>query len=135
MKISKLMSRDLVAVNMDDSLGKVKEIFEKTNFHHVLVVDESRLFGVISDRDLLKSLSPKIDTAAATARDLASLNKRAHQIMTRNPITLSEDDTIKSAVDIFNHHTISCIPIVNRDDKPVGIVSWRDIMRELGRRL
>jgi acetoin utilization protein AcuB len=132
MKISKLMSKNVVVVKMDDPLSKVKDIFDEAEFHHLLVVDDERLFGVISDRDLLKSLSPKIGDVTATAKDLASLNKKAHQIMTRKPISLDENATVKDAIKIFNEHKISCIPIINNEEKPVGILSWRDIMQELG---
>lgn len=133
MKVSKLMSENVVVVKMDDALSKVKKIFDQTEFHHLLVVEGETLCGVISDRDLLKSISPKIDTVAATTKDLASLNKKSHQIMTRQPISLNEAATVKQAVDVFNQNKISCIPIVNDKGKPVGILSWRDIMQELGR--
>jgi len=127
------MSKSVVVVKMDDRLSKLKEIFEKTKFHHLLVVEGEELYGIISDRDLLKTLSPNIDTIAATAKDLASLNKKAHQIMTRKPICLHEDATINEAISIFNQHKISCIPITNHTGNPVGIISWRDIMQELGK--
>ena len=135
MKASKLMSTNLVVVQMDDHLGKLKAIFEETRFHHLLVVEGERLYGIISDRDLLKSLSPNIGTMAATTKDMASLNKKAHQIMTRRPIFLREDATIDDAISIFNQNKISCIRIVDNTEAPIGIISWRDIMRELGKTL
>ena len=116
---------------MDDSLMIVKEIFDNVSFHHLLVVESGKLFGVISDRDLLKALSPKIGTAAETPRDLATLNKKAHQILSRKPVTLSPDATIYEAIEIFNSHNISCIPVVDEDSKPMGIISWRDIFRAI----
>lgn len=134
MKINSLMSTKVVSVEMDDSLGAVKEIFDNTKFHHLLVVENAQLFGVLSDRDLLKSISPNVDAASATDKDLASLNKRVHQIMTRRPITLYEDATMKDAVELFNNNKISCIPVVNSNNQPVGMLSWRDIMREIGNR-
>lgn len=133
MKINKLMSKDVVTIEMDDSLSKVKCLFEETGFHHLLVVEDRRLFGIISDRDLLKSLSPAIDTLAATTKDIACLNKKAHQIMTSKPICVDENSTVRNAIQIFNQNNISCIPIINSDEIPVGILSWRDIMRELGK--
>ena len=135
MKIKLLMSTNIVTVEMDDRLSTVKEIFDNTKFHHLLVVDGSKLFGVISDRDLFKSLSPNVDTIAATDKDLASLNKKVHQIMTRNLITLHESSSVKDAVELFNNHKISCIPVINTNHEPVGMLSWRDIMRELGNRM
>lgn len=135
MEIDKIMSKRIVTVEMDDSLEIVREIFANSQFHHLLVVEDDELLGVISDRDLLRNLSPNIETAAETTRDTETLNKKAHQIMTRKPITLDAKAGVDKAVDIFNKHNISCIPIVDNNQRPVGIVSWRDIMRTLGSHL
>jgi len=129
MIVETIMSKTVVTVEMDDSLKIIKNIFDNTFFHHLLVVESSTLFGVISDRDLLKALSPNIGTMLETPRDTATLNKRAHQIMTRKPITLLPDADIYQAIEIFNKQIISCIPVVDNTDKPVGILSWRDILR------
>lgn len=133
MKVSKLMTGSVITVKCDDPLSKVKDIFNKTKFHHLLVVESGQLVGVISDRDLLKSLSPKIDSIAATYKDLACLNIRVHQIMTRKPVSITTDATVKEAIDVFNTKEISCIPITCHEGKLVGILSWRDIMRALGK--
>lgn len=131
MKINAIMSKGPVTVNIDDPLSRVKDLFEENSFHHLLVVEKGVLLGVISDRDLLKALSPRIDTVSATSHDLACLNMKAHQIMTRKPISVNKNLAVKEAVKIFNQHNISCIPVVDKDQKPVGIVSWRDIMKVL----
>jgi acetoin utilization protein AcuB len=102
------------------------------NFHHLLVVDEhKKLSGIVSDRDLLRALSPYVGSAAETARDVATLNKRVHQIMTRRPITLHAQAAIAEAVNLLLAHRISCIPIVDDESKPVGILSWRDLLKSL----
>jgi len=131
MKIEKIMSKSIVAVEMDDSLKVIMEIFDNVPFHHLLVVESGKLFGVISDRDLLKAISPNIGTAAETDRDLATLRKRAHQILTRKPVTLTPDADIYDAIESFNTHNISCIPVVDYEGKPVGIISWRDILNAI----
>jgi acetoin utilization protein AcuB len=128
-----IMTTRVVTVEMDDRLEVVKEIFDAVNFHHLLVMDEHKtLSGIVSDRDLLKALSPYVGSAAETARDLATLNKRVHQIMTRRPITWRPQSTVTEAVNLLLKHRISCIPIVDDEFKPVGIVSWRDLLRSLG---
>jgi acetoin utilization protein AcuB len=99
-------------------------------FHHLLVVgDDKTLRGVLSDRDLLRALSPHLGTLAETARDSASLNKRVHQIMSHSPITLTSQATVADAIGLFLEHSVSCIPVVNEAFRPVGIVSWRDVLR------
>ena len=90
-----------------------------------------KLIGVISDRDLFKALSPNIGTDAETKRDTATLKKKAHLIMTKNPVTLTASAGIYDAVGTFNRHSISCIPVVDENSRPIGIISWRDILRVL----
>ena len=131
MLIQEIMTKKVVTVEMDDKLSVVKDIFENSKFHHLLVVEEGKLFGVVSDRDLLKALSPNLGTMTETYKDAATLNKRVHQIMTRKPITLKPSATVKDAVGLFNQHRISCLPIVDDEFRPVGILSWRDILRNL----
>ncbi len=131
MGVDEIMSKRIVTVEMDDSLKVIKEIFDNSKFHHLLVVESEELLGVISDRDLLKAISPNIETAAETTRDIETLKKRAHQIMTRNPITLGVNAEIDQAIEIFNNHIISCIPIIDDEQKLVGIITWRDILKTL----
>ena len=131
MIIEKLMSKPIVTVELDDTLKVVKHIFENAKFHHLLVVENDKLYGVISDRDLLKAISPHIGTPNETPHDTVTLNKKVHQIMTRKPITLPPQADVYAAIKIFNQHSISCIPIVNDAGRPVGIISWRDILKAI----
>lgn len=131
MLIQDVMTKRVVTIEMDDKLSVVKDIFENSKFHHLLVIEDEKLFGVVSDRDLLKALSPNLGTMTETYKDAATLNKKVHQIMTRKPITLTPSATVKDAVNLFNTHRISCIPIVDKDFRPIGIVSWRDILKSM----
>jgi len=132
--VEKLMSKDPVCVAIDDTLSVVKNIFDRVKFHHILVVENGVLVGVISDRDLFKALSPNIGTAAETSRDIATLNKKAHQVMHRKPVTLTAKCTVMDAVRVFHEQGVSCIPIVDDQHRPRGILSWRDIMRALAKK-
>jgi acetoin utilization protein AcuB len=127
-----VMTTRLVTVELDDPLEVVKRIFDSVKFHHLLVVDTGKkLCGVISDRDLLRALSPYIGTASENARDTATLNKRVHQIMSRQLVTLPPEATVAEAVKVFLEHRVSCIPVVGPGFKAVGIVSWRDILKSM----
>ncbi|WP_236889228.1 CBS domain-containing protein [Desulfoluna limicola] len=133
MSVQKIMSKRIVTVELDDTLAVARDIFENVKFHHLLVVENNKLFGVLSDRDLLKALSPNLETAAENRQDRATLNKRVHQVMSRKPITLNENASVYDAIHLFNTEIITCIPIVDNDNRPVGIISWRDIMKMLGK--
>lgn len=129
MTVQSIMSTRLVTVELDDKLKTVKEIFDRLKFHHLLVVDQDRLVGVVSDRDLLRALSPFIGSMMETDRDVATLNRRVHQIMTRKLITLGPQAEVADAAALFLAHDISCIPVVDTASRPVGILSWRDVLR------
>ena len=129
MNVGEIMSKHVVTVEFDDRLSTVKDIFDNAKFHHLLVVEAGTLFGVVSDRDLLKSISPNIGTNRYTPRDLETLDKPVHSVMTRKPITLRKTSSVGDAIHLFNTHAISCIPIVDQDDKVLGILTWRDILK------
>ncbi|EKD27862.1 MAG: hypothetical protein ACD_79C00519G0004, partial [uncultured bacterium] len=61
MPIQNFITRTIVSVEMDDTLAEVRNIFNHVKFHHLLVMNKERLVGIISDRDLLKELSPRIE--------------------------------------------------------------------------
>ncbi len=129
MSVRSIMSSPVETVNMDDQISVIKSVFERTHFHHLLVVEGKKLEGIISDRDLLKVLSPTLGTVAELPRDKVVLNQRAHQIMSRSPVVLYDDSKIAEAIDVFLNHNLSCIPILDRQEVVVGIVSWRDILK------
>ncbi len=131
MNIDSIMSKQVVTVVFDDTLATVKEIFDEARFHHLLVVEDGKLHGVVSDRDLLRAMSPFIGSTVETARDVNTLNRRVHQIMSRKPLTLRPEATVDDAVDLFLAHRVSCIPVVDAQQRPVGIVSWRDVLRSM----
>jgi acetoin utilization protein AcuB len=129
MKVSKIMSKPVMTVLLDDLLLDVKEIFDQKKIRHILVIEENKLFGVISERDLLKAISPHLQTHVYTPRDVATLNKRVHQCMTRKPIFLRQDAEISDAINLFKAQRIGCIPVVDDKDIPVGIVTRGDILK------
>jgi acetoin utilization protein AcuB len=131
MSVQTIMTQRVVTVGMDDKLSVVNDVFQHCKFTHLLVVEEGVLVGIVSDGDLFKAISPNIGSSTESFKDAATLNKRVHQIMTRKPVSLRDDASIDDAIDLFNAHRISCIPIVNKANKPVGIVSWRDILKNL----
>jgi acetoin utilization protein AcuB len=131
MRVVDIMSQRPVTIELDDKLVTVKEIFDRMKFHHLLVVEEDALIGIVSDRDLLRALSPYIGSSVENPRDLATLNKRVHQIMSRKPITLPPDAALGEAITLLLDHSISCIPIIDARSRPVGILSWRDVLRAL----
>ncbi|MCT8863179.1 CBS domain-containing protein [Shewanella xiamenensis] len=126
--IADIMRTRVVTVEMDDRLTVAKEIFEQANFHHLLVVDEYKLEGVLSERDLLRAISPNLGSSAETWKDLETLQKRVHQVMTRNPVTVAPHVSLDVASRTLLEHNIGCLPVLENGDL-VGIVTWKDLLR------
>lgn len=132
MQLQSFMTTRVVSVGPDDTLAQVKEIFDNTRFHHLLVVEKGRLLGVLSDRDLLRHLSPFVGSLHETTRDLCTTKRRVHQIMSHHPITLPPLAAVSDAVDVFASHSISCIPVVDDSNSPLGLITWRDLLKFVG---
>ncbi len=133
MIIADIMRPTTVRISMDDTLETVRNLFHQHRFHHVLVTDRNKLVGVISDRDLLKHISPFINKMAERPQDLATLQKRAHQVMTRSLVTALPDEPIEDAGFRMLEAKVSCLPVVDDQLRPVGFVSWRDLLAALCR--
>ena len=131
MNIKQLMSKRISTVTLDDTLKTVQNKLEKTGYHHLLVIEGKQLCGVISDRDLFKALSPNLDTINETFKDLSTLDKKVHQIMSRTLITSTLEANIYDIIGLLNQHDISCVPIVDEQHIPVGIITSRDILKAL----
>lgn len=129
MSISKLISARVISVGMDDALWLVQDLMNQAKIHHLPVVSGKKLVGVISDRDLRSALSPFIGTAGEYQRDKSTLEKRAHQIMSRDLITIPPETGVVAAAELILANDISALPVVNEHSELVGIVTWRDILR------
>lgn len=127
--IAEVMRRDIVTIGPGASMLEVRLVFETSRFHHLLVVEEGRLAGVISDRDLLKHLSPFIGKLSERSQDRHTLNLRVHQVMTRRLVTAAPEETVDEAARRLLEHGVSCLPVVDARGRAVGILTWKDILR------
>ncbi|WP_076412728.1 CBS domain-containing protein [Shewanella sp. UCD-KL12] len=127
-KVSEIMTTRVVTIEMDDRLTVAKEIFDHAPFHHLLVIEHNELQGVLSERDYLRALSPNIGNINETERDSETLHKRAHQVMSRNPITIAPQHSIKFASQRMLEHDIGSLPVIEQG-KIVGVITWKDLLR------
>jgi len=129
MRVASIMTEKVLKVRMDDSIGTMRDIFENVEFHHLLVVEERKLVGILSDRDILRVISPFLHTLSEKDRDLTILNKKVHQIMTRKPITVGKNTSIEEASRLLLEKNISCLPVTSPEGEIDGIVTWKDILK------
>ena len=128
MKIEEIMSEEVTCINLDDRLSVVRELFIKHKFHHLMVTDsKNQLIAVISERDYLKATNSNIELPAANEKDLAMLNKRVHQIVSKKLVAIKQFSPFSEAIKTG----MSCLPVINSNNQPVGVITSRDIIKWL----
>ena len=129
LRVDLVMTQELVTVGPDDTLADVREIFDTHCFHHLLVVEHRKVIGVISDRDLLKHLSPFVGKLSERAQDAFTLQRKAHQVMSRNVVSIRADTDLSQATRLMLDHGVSCLPVIDERQHPIGLVTWRDLLK------
>ena len=132
MKIEEIMSEEVTCINLDDRLSVVRELFIKHKFHNLMVTDsKNQLIAVISERDYLKATNSNIELPAANEKDLAMLNKRVHQIVSKKLVAIKQFSPFSEAIKTFHDTGMSCLPVINSNNQPVGVITSRDIIKWL----
>ncbi len=127
MTVDGIMSRDLVTVDPGTALMDIRKRLQEGGFHHLLVVENDELLGVISDRDVLRALSPFLDTYTEEHRDVQTLAQPASEVMRSEPITVAPSTEIKDASRLLLDHDISSLPVVEQNEL-AGIVTTKDFL-------
>jgi acetoin utilization protein AcuB len=128
MLISEWMSRDVITVTPDTSMMKASKILKEKGIRRLPVVDENgKMVGIVTDRDI-KEASP----SKATTLDVHELyyllsEIKIKDIMTRNPFCVNENGTVEKAAVVMREKKVEGLPVVDDDDKVVGIITETDI--------
>ncbi len=129
MRVNQIMTYQIQTVLADDALGYLSDIFEKVSYHHLPVIDENNiLIGIISDRDVTANLSPFTGTDLEKERDLKLLKQTAGDIMSVDPVTVTQSSTIETASILLLEHNFSCLPVINDEGTIVGLLTWKDLL-------
>ena len=124
-----IMCTNVHTVTPEASLGELKEIFERVDYHHLLVQEKGRLMGVVSDRDISRHLSPFLNTSGENRNDRKQLDMSGTELMSTQLITVSKETAIDSASILLLENNISCLPVTGAQQVIEGIVSWKDILQ------
>jgi CBS domain-containing protein len=111
------MSRGLLSVAPDETITAVAQRMVERNLGAVLVVDEGRLVGIMTERDLMRSVARGVHGDAKVA-----------EYMSRDPETIEPGDTTEHAAVLMIHGGFRHLPVVEGDDV-VGMLSIRDLVR------
>ncbi|MBF0524903.1 MAG: CBS domain-containing protein [Deltaproteobacteria bacterium] len=131
MLVKAWMSTDLISVDENTSMMKASQIMKENNIRRLPVMKGDRLVGILTDRDG-KAASP----SKATTLDMHELyyllsELKVRDIMTKNLVTISPEETVEKAAVKMLEHRISGLPVVNEQGKLVGMLSQGDVFRVL----
>jgi CBS domain-containing protein len=122
MKVSELMTRDPVVVAPELPLAEAIGLMAERALRHLPVVERHRLVGVVSERDLLEATGWKPDRYADPAP------KVVRDFMAVAVETVSRDDELDTAVNLFLDRRLGCLPVVDSAGRLEGILTVSDLL-------
>jgi acetoin utilization protein AcuB len=123
MFVGRRMKRDLVTVPPGATLSEAARLLKAHRIHHLPVVEGERLLGIVTDTDLRNA-------SLRAAGEEGARPRTAGEVMTREVVTLSPEDTIDDAMLILSRQRFGALPVVD-GERLVGIVAKADILAAL----
>ncbi len=125
--ITELQPAAPITVTPGTSLAEVIATMRASNIGSMLVVDDQgRLAGVFTERDILNKVACKVEPEGLNAASVGDY-------MTRNPTTLAPDAPIAHALHLMAVYGFRHLPLVDEENRPVGVISFRDVVAYIGR--
>ncbi len=127
--VDRIMSTELVTLEMDEDLGMADTIMNLARIRHLPVVREERLVGLVTHRDILRAQVSLF--AELTPKQSAEINREilACDIMTREVETVGPGTSVLEVARLMYRRKLGCVPVVEDDGRLVGIVTEADFVR------
>src|SRR4030043_198932 len=120
-RLGSVMKSPVIAISEGIDIPEAANLMVINGLRRLVVVDgEHNIIGIVTQTDIIKNLS--IDSFISF--------KKAEHIMKRKIISLGRKDTVSEAVELMIKNRISCVLVIE-DDKPVGIITERDITKSI----
>ncbi len=117
MKVRDLMSKNVQVARPGDTLQEVARRMHDGDFGFMPVADADRLIGTITDRDIVvRAIAGGVPASTPVI-----------EFITRDPHTARADDDLKTVLDAMGSRQIRRLPVLDKDDRLVGVVSLGDL--------
>ncbi len=132
-EIMTIAKKEVITAPQTITIKEAAEIMVKNKFRRLPITDSGsgRLVGIVTAMDILDFLGggSKSKLLEEKYKDnfLAGINVHVKEIMTRGVVSISNKDSIHDAVELILNKNIGALPIINPEEKIVGIISERDI--------
>lgn len=126
--ISKIMTSDLVTLSPGDDLWMAKQLFDKHKIHHIPVVRYKDIVGIVSKSDVDLFYHGYSKGKQADIEKELLKDTRIDEIMQTGLAKLEPSDSIRTAIEVFKLNRFHALPIVEKKQGLVGIVTTHDII-------
>lgn len=129
MKISHYMTPKVISAHPEDGIRKTFFLMREHSIRHLPVLDENRrLIGILSDRDLRRPewVEESLDVSHVYNLDD---NLAVKDLMTTDVKVVYTYDSIKKANRFFIDHRFGALPVLNKEEELVGMLSAIDVLR------
>jgi acetoin utilization protein AcuB len=128
MLVTHRMTRDPITVTPDDTLAHALQITRSHRIRHLPVIGgDGRIAGILSDRDIRLAMPSPLTVEDAERADFLERTPIA-AVMTRKVITVRATECIENAAKQLYRHRIGSLPVVDDDNRMVGILTETDIL-------
>ena len=133
MKVKDLMQKKVFTVSPDDPVDRVFFLLHFEKIRHLPVVDKAKVIGMVSDRDLHKTLGPKGRRRSATQTEqdgpaLYLVPRKVRHFMRRGVITVAPGTEVGRAAALMARRRIGALPVVD-NGRLVGLITTTDVLR------
>lgn len=122
-----IMSHAVITVTPDSSIGVAIVLMREGGFRRLPVVEDGRLIGIVTDRDLRQATNSPLVLRERWYSDFLLEAIKVKSCMTRDPITVVPETPVLDAVRLLRQHKIGGMPVVE-GDAVVGIITVSDVL-------
>ncbi len=126
--VKDIMTKEVSTLGRNDTLDLADDLMTLGRIRHLPVLDEGRIVGVVSQRDLFRSALAVALGYGEKAQKRLLRTLRVKEVMSEPAITVSPEATAKEATRLMLERKIGCLPVVEGHTL-VGIVTETDVMR------
>jgi acetoin utilization protein AcuB len=131
MLVKDLMNSEVIIIDSNDSLLNAISMVNELNIGRLLVMKKGKLVGIVSDRDLRRAAPSNATTLEIHEMKYLLGKVKIKKIMTPNPVTVRQNDTVAHVAKIMYELKISGVPVVDQANRPIGVLSRSDILRSV----
>lgn len=131
MHLSDIMIPDPVTIPVTKSIQEALKIMRRHKLSHLIITNEDEsLSGIVAKQDVLDYLYNLVaNTTGKTYTALEVKSISIKEVMTTNISFLRQDAPIQDAIHLFAKQHISCVPVVNENERLVGIITPHDMFK------